>query len=95
MVAIIYNLILGGIAGICEAFQLMMRTRVDLLLALFPGVPTYLATREVDTSSTYPAAVVWHIAGNTLILLFVVLLLLFESRGYFRNLFALYRDAEK
>jgi hypothetical protein len=95
LVVVFYNLALSVVANICEAFEMLLHANVNSLLAFLPGIPTYIATHNAENSATHGEITSWHVIGNSGVLAFLILVLLADSRGYFRNLFALYRSGGK
>jgi hypothetical protein len=95
LVVVFYNLILTALTGMCQAFQLLLRENVNIVLAFLPGLPTYIVMRNAENSGSSGETLVWHLIGNVCVLTVLILLLLLQSRGYFRNLLSLYRSGEK
>jgi hypothetical protein len=95
LVAVLYNLGLGAVASICEAFQMLVHADTTLILAALPGLPTFWLLAINDSSVSFMADKGWYLLGNGCVVVFIILVLFIESRGYFRQLFQFYRSGNQ
>lgn len=93
LMVVLYNIILLGLASVLEGFATLMHTSIDPVFAFFPSLPVLSVAMNVSQDS-FKDHVLWYFFGNFAVLGIVTLLLLWGSRRFFREVFAVFGTAE-
>jgi hypothetical protein len=97
LIIFLYNVILMAVASLLEAFAMIAHHSIYLQLgkifAFMPSLPVLYIAESADAESFKKQALL-YIMGNGVVVTAFALLLLLMSRGYFRELIALYRQSD-
>ena len=85
----LYNIILMGVTAILDAFASLTHSGVNQVLELLPGLPVLYVDVDENRIKDHLTA---YLIGNSLTLSFLVLMLLISCRGYYRELFAIFKS---
>jgi len=90
LMVVLYNIILLCVASVLEGFAALTHTSIAPLLAFVPSLPVQFVAISA-TEDAFKLVVDWYVIVNMIVVSVFGLLLLFGSRRFFREVYALFR----
>jgi hypothetical protein len=91
LMVVLYNIILLGLVSVLEGFAALTHADITPLLALVPSLPVLYVAMNASLDG-FKDLVGWYLMCNTVVVAVFLLSLLWISRRYFREVFAVFRS---
>jgi len=92
LMVVLYNIILLGVTSILEGFAALTHTGIAPILAFVPSLPVqFVAMNATEDAFKYVAG--WYLLVNVIVVGLLGFALLFQSRRFFLDMYALFGPA--